>query len=158
MLGMGSSIRLAKGPRMLCDGLTRAMRLWGNDNASSRRCRVSIRLTHWHLRPIESRAGALRPCGSLSKSDTQRNACEGPMATNVAPSSSATADSIPGFGGIVFAPDTPGYDEKRRQYASSSYPEKQAPEGSMRPYLIAYPRPDTDDIAAAISFAKSIGK
>ena len=57
--------------------------------------------------------------------------------TNVAPSSSAIADSIPGFGGVVFAPDTPGYDAKRAQYASSSYPEKQAPEGPMHPFLIA---------------------
>ena len=57
---------------------------------------------------------------------------------------------IPGFGGEMFAPDAAEYDEKRAQYALSSYPEKQAPGGSMRPYLIGYPRVDSDDIPAAI--------
>jgi FAD/FMN-containing dehydrogenase len=81
------------------------------------------------------------------------------MATNSESLSSAgTAEGIPGFGGDVFAPGTAEYEAKRRQYASSSYPEKQGSEGSMHPYLIAYPRPDTDDIPAAIGFAKSLGK
>lgn len=62
---------------------------------------------------------------------------------------------IPGFGGQVFAPGTAEYDEKRMQYAFSSYPEKQGPGGSMRPFLIAYPRMDSDDIPAAISFARA---
>jgi FAD/FMN-containing dehydrogenase len=35
------------------------------------------------------------------------------------------------------------------QYAASSYPER------MRPYLIAVPRRDSDDVAAAIRFAKA---
>jgi hypothetical protein len=33
---------------------------------------------------------------------------------------------IPGFGGQIFTPGTVEYDEKRVQYAFSSYPEKQA--------------------------------
>ena len=72
---------------------------------------------------------------------------------------SSIADrSIPGFGGEIFAPGAAEYDEKRVQYAFSSYPEKQGPGGSMRPYLIAYPRMDSDDIPAAISFAKANNK
>ena len=51
--------------------------------------------------------------------------------------------------GDVFLPGTPGYDEKREQYAASSYPER------MRPYLIAVPRRDSDDVPAAIRFAKA---
>jgi FAD/FMN-containing dehydrogenase len=70
----------------------------------------------------------------------------------------ATETSIPGFGGDIFAPGTAEYEEKRAQYAFSSYPEKQGPGGSMRPYLIAYPRMDSDDIPAAISFAKANNK
>src|SRR5262245_50646408 len=73
-------------------------------------------------------------------------------------SSSIAAGLIPGFGGETFAPGTTEYEEKRTQYASPSYPEKQGPGGSMRPYLIAYPRPDSDDIPAAISFAKANNK
>src|SRR5262245_4343254 len=69
-----------------------------------------------------------------------------------------SAPAIPGFGGQVFAPDTPGYDEKRVQYAASSYSDKQAPGGSMRPHLIAYPRRGTDDVAAAIRFAQASHK
>jgi FAD/FMN-containing dehydrogenase len=46
-------------------------------------------------------------------------------------------------------PGTPGYDEKREQYAASSYPER------MHPHLIAVPRSDSDDIPAAIRFAKA---
>lgn len=72
--------------------------------------------------------------------------------------SSIAARSIPGFGGQIFAPGTPEYDEKRVQYAFSSYPEKQGPGGSMRPYLIAYPRMDSDDIPVAIRFAKANNK
>jgi FAD/FMN-containing dehydrogenase len=72
---------------------------------------------------------------------------------------SSIADrSIPGFGGEIFAPGAAEYDEKRVQYAFSSYPEKQGPGGSMRPYLIAYPRMDSDDIPAAISFARANNK
>ena len=62
--------------------------------------------------------------------------------------------SIPGFGGQVFVLDSAEYDARRIQYAFSPYPEKQGPGGSMRPYLIAYPRVDSDDIPAAIRFAK----
>src|SRR5215510_14325157 len=65
---------------------------------------------------------------------------------------------IPGFAGEIFAPDAAEYDEKRSQYALSSYPEKQGPGGSMRPYLIAYPRMDSDDIPAAIRFARANNK
>jgi FAD/FMN-containing dehydrogenase len=65
---------------------------------------------------------------------------------------------IPGFGGQIFTPGTVEYDEKRVQYAFSSYPEKQRPGGCMRPYLIAYPRMDADDIPAAISFARANNK
>jgi FAD/FMN-containing dehydrogenase len=72
--------------------------------------------------------------------------------------SSVAAHSIPGFSGQTFAPGDAEYDEKRAQYAFSSYPEKQGPGGSMRPYLIAYPRMDSDDIPAAISFAKANNK
>jgi FAD/FMN-containing dehydrogenase len=68
------------------------------------------------------------------------------------------AHLIPGFGGEIFAPGTIGYDEKRVQYAFSSYPEKQGPGGSMRPFLIAYPRMDSDDIPAAINFARANNK
>ena len=72
--------------------------------------------------------------------------------------SSIAARLIPGFGGEIFAPGTAEYDEKRVQYAFSSYPEKQGPGGSMRPYLIAYPRMDSDDIPAAIRFARANNK
>ena len=69
--------------------------------------------------------------------------------TTAARATSAAAPPIPGFGGDVFLPGTPGYDEKRVQYAASSYPER------MRPYLIAVPRRDSDDVPAAIRFAKA---
>src|SRR5215467_2510098 len=69
--------------------------------------------------------------------------------------SSIAGRSIPGFGGEIFAPGDPAYDEKRAQYASISYPEKQGPGGSMRPYRVAYPRPNSDDIPAAIKFARA---
>jgi hypothetical protein len=69
--------------------------------------------------------------------------------------SSIAARLIPGFGGEIFAPGNAEYDAKRAQYAFSSYPEKQEPGGSMRPYLIAYPRMDGDDIPAAIRFARA---
>ena len=72
--------------------------------------------------------------------------------------SSIAARLIPGFSGEIFAPGTAEYDEKRVQYAFSSYPEKQGPGGSMRPYLIAYPRMDSDDIPAAIRFARANNK
>ncbi len=62
---------------------------------------------------------------------------------------------IPGFGGQVSAPGTADYDEKRAQYAFSSYPEKQGATGTMHPHMIAYPRPDSDDSPAAIRFAKA---
>jgi hypothetical protein len=62
------------------------------------------------------------------------------------------------FGGETFAPGAGEYDEKRAQYATLSYPEKQGPGGSMRPYLIAYPRMDSDDIPAAIRFARANNK
>jgi len=65
---------------------------------------------------------------------------------------------ILGFGGPMFAPGTAEYDENRVQYAFSSYPEKQGRGGSMRPYLIAYPRMDSDDIPAAIRFARANNK
>jgi hypothetical protein len=69
------------------------------------------------------------------------------------PTTAARATSagppIPGFRGDVFWPGTPGYDEKREQYAASSYPER------MRPYLIAVPQKDSDDVPAAIRFAKA---
>src|SRR5262245_56614037 len=65
---------------------------------------------------------------------------------------------IPGFGGEIFAPGDPAYDEKRAQYASISYPEKQGPGGTMHPYLVAYPRPNSDDIPAAIRFARANNK
>lgn len=65
---------------------------------------------------------------------------------------------IPGFGGQVFAPGSAEYDEKRVQYASSSYPEKQGSGGSMHPYLIAYPRRNSDDIPAVIRFARANNK
>ena len=68
------------------------------------------------------------------------------------------ARTIPGFGGQILAPGTAEYDASRVQYAFSSYPEKQGPGGSMHPYLIAYPRMDSDDIPAAISFGKANGK
>jgi hypothetical protein len=45
--------------------------------------------------------------------------------------SSIAARSIPGFGGEIFAPGDPAYDEKRVQYASISYPEKQGPGGTF---------------------------
>jgi FAD/FMN-containing dehydrogenase len=72
--------------------------------------------------------------------------------------SSIAAHLIPGFGGQIFAPGAAEYDEKRAQYAFSSYPEKQGLGGSMRPYLIAYPRMDSDDIPAAIRFARANNK
>jgi hypothetical protein len=68
------------------------------------------------------------------------------------------ASMIPGFGGEAFAPGDPAYDAKRAQYASISYPEKQGPGGTMRPYLVAYPRPNSDDIPAAIRFARANNK
>lgn len=60
---------------------------------------------------------------------------------------------IPGFGGQIYAPGDPDYDQKRTQYASSSYPEEQGPKGSMHPCMVAYPRPDSEDIGAAIRYA-----
>ena len=48
--------------------------------------------------------------------------------TTAARATSAAAGPIPGFGGDVFLPGRPDYDEKRVQYAASSYPER------MRPY------------------------
>lgn len=72
--------------------------------------------------------------------------------TTAARATSAAAPPIPGFGGDVFLPGTPGYDEKRVQYAASSYPER------IRPYLIAVPRRDSDDVPAAIRFAKANNK
>src|SRR5262245_23154588 len=72
--------------------------------------------------------------------------------------SSIAARLIPGFDGEILAPGDAEYDEKRTQYAFSSYPEKQGPGGSMRPYLIAYPRMDSDDIPAAIRFARANNK
>ena len=72
--------------------------------------------------------------------------------------SSVAGRSIPGFGGEMFAPGAPEYDAKRAQYASISYPEKQGPGGTMRPYLVAYPRPNSDDIPAAIRFARANNK
>lgn len=65
----------------------------------------------------------------------------------------ADARTIPGFGGQIYAPGDPDYDKMRHQYASSSYPDKQGPGGSMHPYMVAYPRKDTDDIAVAIKYA-----
>jgi FAD/FMN-containing dehydrogenase len=70
------------------------------------------------------------------------------MDPTTAANATAGARQIPGFGGDVFLPGTAGYDEKRVQYAASSYPER------MRPYLIAVPRMDSDDVPAAIRFAK----
>ena len=66
--------------------------------------------------------------------------------------------SIAEFGGETFAQGAAEYDQKRAQYATLSYPEKQGPGGSMRPYLIAYPRTDSDDIPAAIRFARANNK
>ncbi len=65
---------------------------------------------------------------------------------------------IPGFGGEIYALGDPDYDDKRKQYASSSYPDKQQPGGSMRPYLVGYPRKGTGDVGAAIAFAKARNK
>lgn len=65
----------------------------------------------------------------------------------------APVAAIPGFGGQIYAPGDPDYDQKRTQYASSSYPEEQGPDGSMHPCMVAYPRKDTDDIGAAIRYA-----
>ncbi|MEL7377657.1 MAG: FAD-binding oxidoreductase, partial [Bacteroidota bacterium] len=67
---------------------------------------------------------------------------------------------IPGFGGQIYAPGDPdsNYDIKRTQYASSSYADKQQIGGSMHPYLVAYPRPNTDDVATAIAYAKTNSK
>jgi hypothetical protein len=64
-----------------------------------------------------------------------------------------SAAQIPGFGGQIYAPGDPDYDQKRTQYASSSYPEEQGPDGSMHPCMVAYPRAGTDDIGAAIRYA-----
>lgn len=72
--------------------------------------------------------------------------------------SEADIRTIPGFGGEIYAPGTQAYEEGRKQYASSSYPDKDSPGGSMHPFLIAYPRPNSDDVAAAISFAKANNK
>ena len=58
-----------------------------------------------------------------------------------------------GFEGNVYVPGTNDYEIKRKQYALSSYPDKDQPGGSMYPHLIAYPKPDTNDIAIAIKFA-----
>ena len=68
------------------------------------------------------------------------------------------ARRIPGFEGPIYAPGDPDYDAKRTQYASSSYADKQGPGGSMRPFLVAYPRKNSNDVAAAITFAKNEGK
>ncbi|MEM7354293.1 MAG: FAD-binding protein [Acidobacteriota bacterium] len=72
--------------------------------------------------------------------------------------SPADSREIPGFGGQIYAPDDPDYDARRTQYASSSHAHKQRQRGSMRPYLVAYPRNHTDDVAVAIAFAKANGK
>jgi hypothetical protein len=69
--------------------------------------------------------------------------------TTAARATSAAARQIPGFGGDIFLPGTPGYDEKRVQYAACSYPER------MRPHLIAVRRTDSEDVPAAIRFAKA---
>ena len=63
-----------------------------------------------------------------------------------------------GFEGEVYAPGDTDYDERRTQYASSSYPDRQKPGGAMSPFLIAYPQPNTEDIATAIAFAKANNK
>jgi len=63
-----------------------------------------------------------------------------------------------GFEGEIYAPGDIDYDAKRTQYASSSYPDRQKPGGSMYPYLIAYPKPNTEDIATAIKFARTFGQ
>jgi FAD/FMN-containing dehydrogenase len=68
------------------------------------------------------------------------------------------AAEIPGFGGQIYAPGDPDYDHKRTQYASSSYPEEQGPNGSMHPCMVAYPRSGTDDIGAAIRYAAQNSK
>ena len=39
------------------------------------------------------------------------------------------AARIPGFGGAIYAPGDPDYDKARTQYASSSYPDEQGPNG-----------------------------
>jgi hypothetical protein len=72
--------------------------------------------------------------------------------------SSIAAPLIPEFGGEIFAPGVAEYDEKRAQCAFSSYPAKKGPGGSMHPSLIAYPRMDSDDIPAAIRFARANNK
>jgi hypothetical protein len=63
-----------------------------------------------------------------------------------------------GFVGEVYAPGDKYYDKMRKQYALSSYPDKQKSDGSMHPYLIAYPQTNTNDITTAITFAKDNNK
>ena len=69
-----------------------------------------------------------------------------------------TAAQIPGFGGQIYAPGDPDYDKARTQYASSSYPEEQGPDGAMHPCMVAYPRAGTDDVGAAIRYATQNAK
>jgi FAD/FMN-containing dehydrogenase len=64
-----------------------------------------------------------------------------------------SAARIPDFGGQIYAPGDPDYDQKRHQYATSSYCEEQGPKGRMHPCMVAYPRKGTDDIGAAIRYA-----
>lgn len=66
--------------------------------------------------------------------------------------------AIPGFGGEIFAPGDRDYNKKRHQYATSSYEDQQGKEGRMHPCLVAFPRRDTDDIGAAIKYAKANNK
>jgi FAD/FMN-containing dehydrogenase len=56
---------------------------------------------------------------------------------------------IPGFRGDVYIPSDPGFAVRATQYATSSFPED-----VMTPFMLAYPL-DQDDIAAAITFARS---
>ena len=61
-------------------------------------------------------------------------------------------NNIPGFEGELYFSDSSGYCDKRKQYATSSYPTK-----DMSPYMIAYPKNEAD-IALGIQFAKEHAK
>jgi hypothetical protein len=112
------------------------------EDAETRFDRAATRLLGQHVmsRPQLAAQSMDRP-GSLPNVDLSGLRPVGPAA------------EIPGFGGQIYAPGDPDYDQKRTQYASSSYPEEQGPQGSMHPCMVAYPRNGTDDIGAAIRYA-----
>ena len=62
--------------------------------------------------------------------------------------------NIPNFTGEVYSEGMDGYDEKKTQYATTSYPDESE---RMTPYAIGYPV-NTDDVEAFVTFAIGQGK